>query len=163
MKIIISDILNLPLQADGGLKILDSAVNLQHCIGCFGCWVKTPGQCVIKDEYADMGKLLSGCKDLVLVSRCTYGGFSPYVKNVLDRSICPYVSPYFVKRNNEFHHKRRYDNIINISAYFYEMDITEKEKATALRLVAAIALNFDAKLNGVYFNNSPDEVKEALL
>jgi multimeric flavodoxin WrbA len=22
---------------------------LRHCVGCFGCWVKTPGMCVARD------------------------------------------------------------------------------------------------------------------
>jgi multimeric flavodoxin WrbA len=162
VRIIISDISDLPIQASDELKTPDSAAKLHHCIGCFGCWVKTPGQCVIKDEYTNMGQLLGGCNDLTLVSKCTYGGFSPYVKNVLDRSV-PYISPYFVYRNKEMHHKSRYDNTIGISAYFYGADITEKEKETAIRIVSANALNFNAKVNGVYFYNSPAEVKEAFV
>ena len=25
-------------------------ISLAHCIGCFGCWIKTPGICVASDE-----------------------------------------------------------------------------------------------------------------
>jgi multimeric flavodoxin WrbA len=25
------------------------------CVCCFGCWIKTPGECVIKDGYDNMG------------------------------------------------------------------------------------------------------------
>ncbi|WP_407654270.1 MULTISPECIES: hypothetical protein [Caproicibacterium] len=35
---------------------------------------------------------LSQCDELILISKCCYGGFSPFVKNVLDRSI-PYIHP----------------------------------------------------------------------
>ena len=65
---------------------------IRHCVGCFGCWTKDPGSCVIKDKYSDMGALLGACTQLHIVSRCVYGGFSPFVKNVLDRSIS-YVHP----------------------------------------------------------------------
>ena len=27
----------------------------RYCIGCFGCWLKTPGTCVIKDGFENMG------------------------------------------------------------------------------------------------------------
>lgn len=34
----------------GDTKIITNNGKIQHCIGCFGCWVKTPGACVIRDE-----------------------------------------------------------------------------------------------------------------
>lgn len=87
--------------------IISDNGTIRHCIGCFGCWVKTPAACVIRDDYGDMGENLSKCKDLIIISKCCYGGLSPFVKNVLDRSIS-YIHPYFVTRNGEMHHRRRY-------------------------------------------------------
>lgn len=162
MKLIISDVSDLPIEEDGNCKILYSNEQIKHCIGCFGCWIKTPGQCVIKDGYENMGELLSKCSKLILISKCTYGGFSPFVKNVLDRSIS-YISPYFITRNGEMHHKRRYDNIINISAYFYSEDATNYEEETAKNLVIANAVNYDAQVNCVMFFNTVDEVKAVLI
>ena len=117
MKLIISDVKDLPIKSDDKNNVINNDGNLHHCIGCFGCWIKTPGKCVIKDNYSNMGQLLSRCDELILISKSTYGGFSPFIKNVLDRSIS-YISPNFVTRNGEMHHKRRYDNVISISAYF---------------------------------------------
>ncbi len=40
-----------------GAEIIDAAgANVQDCTGCFGCWTKTPGHCVIMDG---MGGILS--------------------------------------------------------------------------------------------------------
>jgi multimeric flavodoxin WrbA len=162
MKLIISDVKNLSIKSDDKFTIIYNNGNLHHCIGCFGCWIKTPGQCVIKDEYSNMGQLLSRCDELILISKCTYGGFSPFVKNILDRAIS-YISPYFVIRNGEMHHKRRYDNVISISAYFYGGDITQSEKETAKSLVTANAVNFDGKVINVLFFNSAEEAKMVLI
>lgn len=33
------------------LNFIDlSALHIANCVGCFGCWTKTPGRCVIRDD-----------------------------------------------------------------------------------------------------------------
>ena len=34
-----------------GWEIISDNGTIKPCIGCFGCWLKTPGRCVIKDGY----------------------------------------------------------------------------------------------------------------
>lgn len=60
MKLLIHDLkteefekLN-PGPSDEMLVISDDG-SIHNCIGCFGCWVKTPGACVIRDKYGNMG------------------------------------------------------------------------------------------------------------
>ncbi len=161
MTLILSDIPDLNQLQNTDRQVITNDAPIHHCIGCFGCWIKTPGKCVINDSYQNMGTLLSRCDQLIIVSKCTYGGYSPFIKNIFDRSI-PYISPYFEMRNGEMHHQRRYDNVINITAYFYGDDITESEKATAQSLVTANAINLDGKVDKVLFYHCADEVKEAL-
>lgn len=108
-----------------------------------------------------MGKYLGMCDELVIVSKCTYGCYSPFIKNVLDRSIS-YISPYFTMRNNEMHHEHRYENKIQITAYFYDTKISENEKKTAMDLVHANALNFDASVKDVFFYKTSDEIKAVI-
>lgn len=131
---------------------------IYNCIGCFGCWVKTPGECVIRDNYNQIGQKLSSCNKLIIVSECVYGGFSPFVKNVLDRAIS-YIHPYFKIRNGEMHHKRRYDNKIEISAFLYGGEITQKEKNTMIKLVAANAINYDGAVGKVEFFSDIKQLK----
>jgi len=33
------------------ILIVSDDGTINKCIGCFGCWIKTPGVCVIKDKY----------------------------------------------------------------------------------------------------------------
>ena len=136
-------------------KVEDSCViadqhTIHNCIGCFGCWIKTPGQCVIKDGYETMGEKVGKTKELIVISKMTYGGFSPFVKNVFDRSIS-YVHPYFEIRNKEMHHRHRYDNKLYLRVFFYGDDITQEEKDTANGYVEAICINLKASFEEIRF------------
>lgn len=135
---------------------------IHHCIGCFGCWVKTPAVCAIRDKYGDMGEHLSKCKEIIIISKCCYGGFSPFVKNVLDRSMS-YLHPYFVLRNGEMHHRVRYTNHIDMQVWFYGENITEKEKQTAKKLIKANSINIDCGIYKVSFIHSVMEMEGQIL
>lgn len=132
------------------IKIISDDGTIKHCIGCFGCWIKTPAVCVIRDNYGDMGEYLSKCKTLTIISKCFYGGYSPFIKNVMDRSIS-YVHPYFEIRNKEIHHKNRYDTHFDLKVLFYGENISDKEKETAKKLVKANSTNLDCKSHEVSF------------
>ena len=129
-----------------------------YCIGCFACWLKTPGKCVIKDEYQEMGIKLSKVDELLIISKATFGSYSSAVKNVLDRSIA-YVLPYFTVRNGEMHHGERYHKNLKVSAVFYG-EMTEAEKETAVNLVVANAVNLNGAVEEIIFFDSADTIEE---
>ncbi len=166
MKIIIHDLCSTDfegfgLTTDFDTKVIADNGKIHPCIGCFGCWVKTPGTCVLRDGYENIGELLSVCEELIIISRCIYGSYSPFVRNVLDRSIS-YMLPYFATINGETHHRNRYDNHVALSVHFYGEDITEAEKKTAENLVAANSVNFYTKGNQVYFHSGFQKIREVL-
>ncbi|MGB4589013.1 MAG: flavodoxin family protein [Clostridiaceae bacterium] len=140
-----------------GMHIVSDDGTIGRCIGCFGCWMKTPGVCIIKDKYENMGELLSKSDEVIIVSKCLYGGFSPFVKNVMDRSIS-YVLPYFETRNGEMHHKPRYDHHIAMKVWFYGEDITDQEKKTANELIKANSINLSCNYAGVNFIKELSEI-----
>lgn len=158
MKLIITDLENFQFPVEGEYKVVKPQGKIKHCIGCFGCWVKTPGRCVIHDGFENTGIEMSKCKELIFISKCCYGSVSPFVKKVQDRAIS-YIHPDFVIRKGEMHHKRRYDNVISLSAYFYGENITEVEKETARKMLEANADNYDGVVKDVLFYKTIEEME----
>ncbi|AKC62963.1 flavodoxin family protein [Clostridium sporogenes] len=125
--------------------VISSKDEVSNCLGCYGCWLKTPTKCVINDKYIQLGKIIACCDDVVIISCCYYGGFSPFVKSIIDRSLS-YLLPYLEVRNGMNLHKMRYKKRINtIQAYFYGEDITPQEKETAEQLLLNNSHQFNIK------------------
>ncbi len=162
MKLIITDIENFHVPVEGEYKVIKPQGKIHPCIGCFGCWVKTPGRCVLHDGYERTGSDMRKCTELILISRCYYGSVSPFVKMVQDRALS-YLHADFVIRKGEMHHKRRYKNVITLSAYLYGSSITDIEKETARDLLRANAENYDSLVKGTFFYTSVEELEGVIL
>ena len=162
MKLILTDLKDFQIPVEGEHKVIKPNGRIHSCAGCFGCWVKTPGECVIHDGYEATGMDMGKCAELILVSQCCYGSVSPFIKTVQDRAIA-YMHPDFVLRKGEMHHKRRYQNVISLSAYFYGEDITDAEKETARNLMQANADNFDGFVKDVCFFKTAEELEGVTL
>jgi multimeric flavodoxin WrbA len=83
-------------------------IRIAPCQGCFGCWIKTPGVCTVKDESHDIVRLLVRSDLWVFLTPVTFGGYSSELKKLLDRQICV-ISPFFGKFEGETHHVPRYE------------------------------------------------------
>jgi multimeric flavodoxin WrbA len=77
------------------------------CRGCFGCWVKTPGACLINDDAQDIAKEVMKSRLVIFITPVTFGGYSSELKKAADRLV-PILSPFFTKVAGEIHHKKRY-------------------------------------------------------
>lgn len=140
-------------------EIIGANDHIHHCVGCFGCWVRTPGTCVLKDSFKHMGEAIAACDEFVLISRNVYGGYSPFISNVLHRSLS-YVLPFFVTKNGETHHQQRYKRQFKLTVHFYGEDITEAERQTGRSLIQANALNLDVSDYSVHFHRTLQSLKE---
>ena len=166
MKLIIHD-LDEQMAAQVIAGVADAVVlrddgNIRRCIGCFGCWVKTPGRCVLGDSYCDLSQIIARSDEIIIISRCMYGCYSPFVRNVLDRFL-PFLLPYLAIYENEMHHRPRYKKHKPVlSVYFYGEDIQAAEQETARKLVAANAKNFHSLSNQVTFVTSPKQLEGSL-
>ena len=83
-------------------------MDIRPCLGCFGCWVKHPGTCAIKDDEAQVLKAYVRSDVIVWLTPVTFGGYAPALKKALDR-IIPSALPFFIKSHGEIHHPPRYD------------------------------------------------------
>jgi multimeric flavodoxin WrbA len=87
--------------------VLLAGKEINYCKGCMSCWIKTPGQCVIHDDMAELGAKMLG-NDIVIFATPLYvDNVTGLFKTFLDRSIF-LGSPYFDKdANGETVHKSK--------------------------------------------------------
>lgn len=85
-----------------------SQMNLEHCIGCFACWNKTPGECIIKDDMPQVIEKLVWA-DVTIWSFPLYSFNVPsIVKVILDRKL-PMNLPFMMKNAASGGMRSRYD------------------------------------------------------
>ncbi len=83
-------------------------ISLNHCIGCFNCWLKTPGECVhTADAGAEILQAILNSDIVILFTPVVFGGYSSELKKIIDRFL-PMVLPFFQKTYTETHHPQRY-------------------------------------------------------
>lgn len=82
-------------------------LDLKGCSGCFGCWLKTPGECVKRDDSATVCRAAMGAGLLVLASPVVMGFTTSLLKRAADQMI-PLVHPFLVIEGGEMHHRARY-------------------------------------------------------
>lgn len=109
---------------DYGIKKEDFA----HCLGCFGCWVKSPGECQIPDLNSQINKSYMNSELVVFLSPVFFGGLSANIKNVLDRTI-PNISPFFTTRNDVTSHRKRYKRYPKLVFIGYSNAIGKDQQA----------------------------------
>jgi multimeric flavodoxin WrbA len=116
-------------------------LKVADCIGCFGCWVKTPGICVIDDPAREIASKLAQTDLLIYVSPIVFGGYPYELKKVLDRQI-PTILPFMKKYKGEIHHPQRYDKRHNMAAIGVLPDPNPESEAIFKMLVYRNSLNW---------------------
>ena len=139
------------------IRLIAAAPSVKPCAGCYRCWTKTPGECVIPDRGQEFCRLLAQADKLTLVSRCCYGGLSPDIKAMLDRHI-GYVLPWFHIYEGEMHHVPRYERRLELDWHLYG-DITGAERETARLCCEANARNMHAAGHTITFHGGTEEAE----
>lgn len=83
-------------------------IKIADCLECFGCWVKTPGQCVIDDAAREIAYKMPRSDLIVYLTPIVFGGYSYDLKKVLDRQISG-ILPFMERFEGEVHHPQRYE------------------------------------------------------
>lgn len=138
--------------------------DIAYCLGCFNCWVKTPGLCTTNDEARDIARRQIQSDVTVLLTPVTFGGYSSEAKKILDRLI-PNLSPFFAKIDGETHHKKRYERYPRLVTVGVLMEPDEESEGCFRTLVSRNAINMHppAYATGVVAaNQSADEMRVAI-
>lgn len=92
---------------DAEIEIIDlKKYDIQPCRGCFSCWVRTPGECIIKDDMSKTIIRKIGEADIVAWCIPLYFFALPsHAKACMDRTL-PGVLPYIIPGGTG--HPRRY-------------------------------------------------------
>jgi NAD(P)H-dependent FMN reductase len=121
-------------------------LDLKYCVGCWGCWVKTPGLCQADEASQLMDEVVINADFVLWAAPMKMGYPSELLKMALDKHL-PLIHPYMAVDRAEAHHRKRYPSYPLIGL------VVEREAATDqvdLRLVTEMcqrtALNFKSRL-----------------
>jgi multimeric flavodoxin WrbA len=132
-------------------------MDLRGCNGCFGCWVKTPGECVLPDVGPQMRQNIIQADFHLLVSPLIMGFPSALLKKALDKSL-PLIHPYFAVDHGEAHHRRRYARYPRIGLLIQKEPSTDSADLHIVEnIFSRAALNMKSKLEFVRFADQPIE------
>ncbi len=68
---------------------------INHCIGCFTCWTKTPGVCIYKDDVAEIMRKSEEADLVVYASPLYHYGIYSLLKKYIERTL-PKLQPFLV-------------------------------------------------------------------
>lgn len=146
-------------------SLLLREMDIAPCLGCFECWVKTPGVCVINDAGRMIPEKIVQSDLMVFLTQITFGGYSPELKKALDRATIPILLPFFRNVHGKTHHVMRYKRhpkLIVIGAF---TKVDKESKTIFKELVSRNAINYDSPQKAVgiiYSDQSPDDVKKII-
>lgn len=151
MKLIMSDKpLNINIQNGNDTKYFDlSSLKIANCMGCFRCWTKTPGKCVIRDDATAVYPCIAKSNKVIYVSRLKYGGYDSVMKTMLERAI-PIQQAFIRIHNDETHHVQRAVTPKQATIIAYG-DIDEEERDIFRNLIARNASNMSFESYNIIF------------
>lgn len=142
-----------------GFELIDPVgMNISHCAGCNYCWLKTPGICVIKDDYAPILQKMSKADQVWLISDTHFGFVSYQTKNILDR-VMPLVTMYLKFKDGQMRHVMRYDHQPDFGIIY----TGDGDQAYLERWCGRVALNFGSSSLGVFPAENGKEAVSCML
>ena len=145
-----------------GKTILLHENEIKPCLGCFKCWIQTPGICIIDDYGREVAKKMIQADNLIYLTPVHFGGYSSELKKALDRSIC-LMLPFFRVYKEEIHHETRYDKYPNLIVIGTLEEPNPKQEEIFSELVERNVLNNFAPKHAtqiIYHSDDESTVKK---
>ncbi|UCD08701.1 MAG: flavodoxin family protein [Dehalococcoidales bacterium] len=135
-------------------------MDTRYCIGCFGCWIKTPGECSsAADDSKEIRKYIINSELIIFASPVIMGFTSALLKRMHDK-FCPLVLPYSGLYHEESHHHPRYDRYPAMGLLLQpDTDTDEEDIDIITEIYRRDSLNFHADL--VFTGLTTDSIEKA--
>ena len=145
MKVIVHDLEEKSWQ-ELGMKLHERDIVIGDGMECAG---------------GDIGKSIGSCRQLLLISRCVYGGFSPFIQEVLEK--CRrHFGPFLELRHGQTHYvvKSENKNMFGLVCCFYGENITPKEEQLARIQSVSDGISLQAKGVKIIFYDTIDKLRQ---
>jgi multimeric flavodoxin WrbA len=133
-------------------------LELRYCTGCFGCWVKDPGECLFEDESIAVRRAVIHSDFTLWAAPLRMGFPSALLKKAMDKFL-PLIHPYFEVVHGEAHHRPRYDRYPRLGLLVGPESDTD---AADMEIVSAVftrtSINFKTRLEFALTTDTPADV-----
>ncbi len=138
-------------------------MDIRQCIGCWTCWLKTPGLCVHRDEMPRIYRSVMAADLVILASPVIMGFMSALLKRANERFI-PLIHPYIALVEGECHHRGRYDRYPGLGILLHRgADTDDEDIAIITDIYRREAINFRSSLRCAFLTDkSVPEVSHAI-
>jgi multimeric flavodoxin WrbA len=128
---------------------------LRYCIGCWGCWVKTPGECVSRDASLEMDRAVINADFVLWAAPLKMGFPASLLKMAIDKHL-PLIHPYMEVVHGEAHHLKRYARYPRLGLLVEkETDTDEGDLQIVTDICTRTALNLKTRLEFCLTTETP--------
>ncbi len=119
-------------------------MKLARCIGCYSCFVETPGICRYgeTDGHTILQAVIQS-DTVILFTPVVFGGYSSQLKQIVDRFVS-LILPSFRTSHGEVHHASRYARFPRLVALGVQHQLNAEDAALFKLVVGRNAINFHA-------------------
>lgn len=118
--------------------------SITSCIGCWNCWLKAPGRCVMNDQMAESYHDYVNSDTVILLMDTAQGFVNHQAKAFFDRTI-PHYHPYIKIVGGECHHVARYKRYPDMVFYYDTEGLTNQEEQVIEDYLYRTAYHFKSK------------------
>lgn len=135
-------------------------MDIRYCLGCFNCWVKTPGRCIVADDSYAVCRAAINAGLVLFASPVSMGFISAELKKTMDKMI-PLIHPYMEIDQGEIHHRKRYRHYPGLGLLLSKgSDCDAEDLAIIEQSFRRLAINFKSRL---VFSLATDQPVEEVL
>ncbi len=89
-----------PFLGENCITLTLSELKIKNCTGCYSCWTKTPGICVIQDDMKNTLEIVRTADILIFGSPLYFNNISGTLKNFIDRLTALGGNPHQAQNEN---------------------------------------------------------------